>query len=243
MTTHTVIVTGGRDWADWRAVWRALDALVPTEPSDLTELTVRHGACPTGADEHAADWCEEFAGWYDNLGFTIVEDPHPADWRTHGNAAGPLRNADMVKLGADEVLAFPDPGSKGTYGCIDLAVRAGIATTIRRLPTDPPKRIRSSRASRWRKPPAAVYVGRPGRFGNPFSVAEFGRDEAVDRFRRHLEVARGPVTGGWVDLISYPSDEEIRRVLAGRDLACWCGPDQRCHADVLLEVANGGTNG
>ena len=27
--------------------------------------------------------------------------------------------------------------------------------------------------------------------------------------------------------------------LAGRDLACWCPLDQPCHADVLLEVANG----
>jgi hypothetical protein len=29
--------------------------------------------------------------------------------------------------------------------------------------------------------------------------------------------------------------EELR----GKDLACWCGPDEaRCHADVLLELAN-----
>lgn len=28
--------------------------------------------------------------------------------------------------------------------------------------------------------------------------------------------------------------------LAGADLACWCPLDQPCHADVLLELANGG---
>ena len=27
--------------------------------------------------------------------------------------------------------------------------------------------------------------------------------------------------------------------LRGRDLACWCPLDQPCHADVLLELANG----
>jgi hypothetical protein len=27
--------------------------------------------------------------------------------------------------------------------------------------------------------------------------------------------------------------------LRGRDLACWCRLDQPCHADVLLEMANG----
>ena len=26
--------------------------------------------------------------------------------------------------------------------------------------------------------------------------------------------------------------------LRGKDLACWCGLDQPCHADVLLELAN-----
>lgn len=28
--------------------------------------------------------------------------------------------------------------------------------------------------------------------------------------------------------------------LAGCDLACWCPLDQPCHADVLLDLANGG---
>jgi len=30
----------------------------------------------------------------------------------------------------------------------------------------------------------------------------------------------------------------VRRELKGRDLACWCKPDESCHADVLLEIAN-----
>jgi len=34
--------------------------------------------------------------------------------------------------------------------------------------------------------------------------------------------------------------EEIRAALAGKDLACWCPPDRPCHADVLLDIANGG---
>ena len=31
----------------------------------------------------------------------------------------------------------------------------------------------------------------------------------------------------------------VRAELAGRDLMCWCPLDQPCHADVLLELANG----
>jgi hypothetical protein len=32
--------------------------------------------------------------------------------------------------------------------------------------------------------------------------------------------------------------EDVKRELAGRDLACYCPLDQPCHADVLLAVAN-----
>lgn len=34
--------------------------------------------------------------------------------------------------------------------------------------------------------------------------------------------------------------EEVREELAGKDLVCWCPVYQACHADVLLEIANGG---
>lgn len=34
--------------------------------------------------------------------------------------------------------------------------------------------------------------------------------------------------------------DDIKAELAGRDLVCWCPVYQACHADVLLEIANGG---
>lgn len=37
----------------------------------------------------------------------------------------------------------------------------------------------------------------------------------------------------------YPHVKDIHE-LTGHDLACWCPLDQPCHADVLLELANGG---
>jgi hypothetical protein len=30
----------------------------------------------------------------------------------------------------------------------------------------------------------------------------------------------------------------ITRELRGTNLACWCQPDERCHADLLLKIAN-----
>ncbi|MEV4579562.1 DUF4326 domain-containing protein [Nonomuraea jabiensis] len=33
--------------------------------------------------------------------------------------------------------------------------------------------------------------------------------------------------------------EGARRELRGKDLACWCDPDQECHADALPAVVAG----
>jgi hypothetical protein len=98
-----------------------------------------------------------------------------------------------------------------------------------------PRRIQLRRAKGWRKPAGAVVVARPSRWGNPFPFAPGtavpDRATAVARFREL-------VTGDH-DPAEYPSVAEIRRELAGRDLACWCPLDGPCHADVLLEIANG----
>ena len=36
-----------------------------------------------------------------------------------------------------------------------------------------------------------------------------------------------------------PSIEEIKAELRGKNLACYCKPGDPCHADVLLDIANG----
>ena len=94
-----------------------------------------------------------------------------------------------------------------------------------------PQRIRLSRRAGWRKPPGAIVVARPSRFGNPFP-AQGNIPAAVAKYRDwldgRLDIGRPP-----------PSREEIRRELRGHDLACWCPLDGPCHADILLEIANG----
>lgn len=111
-----------------------------------------------------------------------------------------------------------------------------------------PKRIQLSRRRDWRLPPGAVKVDRTTRFGNPYRIHErvnlkqmkrwgwnfspSGRKcvchssaEAVARFHHALL---------WDEAIH----DFLRKELGGRDLACWCSPDQPCHADVLMEIAN-----
>lgn len=99
-----------------------------------------------------------------------------------------------------------------------------------------PKRIQLRRTKGWRKPAGAVVVARPSRYGNPNIVGNLSNGgnmtpaDAVKQFRDQLVGRR----------LQF-SVAEIRRELAGHDLACWCPLDQPCHADVLLELANGAT--
>ena len=93
-----------------------------------------------------------------------------------------------------------------------------------------PGRVQRRRTPGWRKPAGAVVVARPSRWGNPHRIeasTPAAHEESVARFRADLLAGRLPYT---VD--------DVRRELAGRDLACWCAPGLACHADVLLEVAN-----
>lgn len=94
-----------------------------------------------------------------------------------------------------------------------------------------PQRIQRQRTKGWRMPDAAVYVGRPTKWGNPHRVGTVSIDDAetaTSVFREML------IYGNPED---YPSSEEIK-TLRGKDLACWCRLDQPCHADILLELAN-----
>lgn len=92
-----------------------------------------------------------------------------------------------------------------------------------------PKRIQMSRQRPWRaEHPDAVIVARPSRWGNPYKVTrDVSAERAVELYRVGLD-------------LNPSTKAAIVRDLAGRDLACWCPLDQPCHADVLLELAQGG---
>jgi len=109
--------------------------------------------------------------------------------------------------------------------------------------SDKPIRIQRKRAKGWRMPPNTVYVGRPSKWGNPFSIGSiyinekgsidehllFGGIEITDR-KIAVEIFKKQITDKNIEL--------TRRELKGKNLACWCPLNQPCHADVLLEIAN-----
>jgi len=75
-------------------------------------------------------------------------------------------------------------------------------------------------------PSGAVYVGRPTKWGNPFVIGRDGsRAVVIAKFRKFL--------------LGSPELMGDLAELRGKDLVCFCAPLE-CHADVLLELANGG---
>jgi len=117
-----VLVTGSREWLNEKVIERELKKLPPG-------TTIVHGACPTGADALADKWAMK-------LGFAIKR--YPADWESEGKAAGPKRNATMIRLehrSGDPIdlgLAFtPDLArSRGTKDCVERARKAGIKIQV-----------------------------------------------------------------------------------------------------------------
>lgn len=109
----TVIVTGSRHYADRELLWAMLDKFRPT-------LLV-HGDA-RGADELADAWAR--ARGVEVWGY-------PANWTQHGAAAGPIRNLEMIREHPDAyVLAFPLPGSKGTWHCVRNAQAEGMRVLV-----------------------------------------------------------------------------------------------------------------
>ena len=65
--------------------------------------------------------------WANSAGVSVEE--FAADWRGHGRAAGPMRNADMLAIGVpDLVVAFP--GGRGTANMVKQARAAGIRVQV-----------------------------------------------------------------------------------------------------------------
>lgn len=112
-----LLITGSRHGWDHEELYAALlDARL-----ELGKYpTLVHGAAD-GVDVQAA---RIWAGW------GLPVEAHPADWDTYKTRAGPMRNKEMVNLGADLCLGFVAPGSKGTVHTVKLAKRADIPTKI-----------------------------------------------------------------------------------------------------------------
>lgn len=110
-------------------------------------------------------------------------------------------------------------------------------------------------------PDDAVYVGRPSRWGNPFVFDDSGHVYSTEGpnwwscgTRERAQVFAVELYDEWLGygpgaVIDYPGrgelvalDQRRDRILTdldelrGKSLACWCGLDEPCHAEVLLDA-------
>jgi hypothetical protein len=89
-----------------------------------------------------------------------------------------------------------------------------------------PERIQLRRTKGWRKPEGAVVVARPSKWGNPWRVDPTrATTPATNEYRATAdECVR--LYRDWVRWAAPFSVADVQRELRGKDLACWCPPDQ-----------------
>jgi hypothetical protein len=109
-----LIIAGGRDYKGTKS-----DALRLNTIEGVTEVV---SGCANGADA--------FGQWWAKHNGIAVKQFH-ADWRTHGRAAGPMRNRQMAEY-ADAVVLFP--GGRGTESMKKEAEKAGLVIYDWRYP-------------------------------------------------------------------------------------------------------------
>ncbi len=129
----------------------------------------------------------------------------------------------------EEEAEFWDTHDSTEY--IDWTKAVKVSFSLKKKPV----RIQKSRQHKMISPNGLpiVYVGRPSKWGNPIKVAEdigITREKAVEQFAEIFLKLK--------DDTSYKAIREIKEELGGKNLACWCPLDQKCHADILIEVAN-----
>jgi hypothetical protein len=74
-----------------------------------------------------------------------------------------------------------------------------------------------------KREPFDVYIGRPSKWGNPFTLrSEKDRARAIEQYRAYL--------------LNQPELMAALPALRGKVLGCWCAP-KSCHGDVLAELA------
>jgi len=67
-----------------------------------------------------------------------------------------------------------------------------------------------------------VYIGRPGKWGNPFKIGKDGsREQVIEKYRKWILIQP--------DLIGDLKE------LENKTLGCWCKPCP-CHGDVLIDL-------
>lgn len=92
---------------------------------NLTDFMVQSGPLRTMVNGMATSGVDLFCyRWAQRVGLDVRE--FPADWDTHGEAAGPIRNQEMIDENPDMEVLLVFPGGAGTSDMTRRARKAGI---------------------------------------------------------------------------------------------------------------------
>ena len=117
ITKYKVIVAGCRDFADYELLKEKCDFYLQNKKPEIIVIVSGHAS---GADTLGERYAQE-------RGYET--EVYPADWKTNGRAAGPIRNAQMAAV-ADALIAFWDGKSRGTKNMIDTATKRGLQVAV-----------------------------------------------------------------------------------------------------------------
>lgn len=83
---------------------------------------------------------------------------------------------------------------------------------------------------RTHKGEPAEYIGRPSVLGNPFTVKQWGREQAISKYKEWLNLQ-------WMTEVPAVSNELIRLATKLKQegqiiLSCWCAPE-KCHGEEI----------
>jgi hypothetical protein len=89
-----------------------------------------------------------------------------------------------------------------------------------------PERIQRKRTKGFRLPPRTLCVTRPGVFGNPYPVSEYGREMALTLFDAYLDTLPPALLR-----------MRLAQVREAAYIACFCRLDETCHGDIWMARA------
>lgn len=120
-----VVIAGSRDFKVWSV---NLDQVVPASGFKICEVVSGNAA---GGDMVGEQWAMKNG---------IALRRFYADWKKHGNGAGPIRNGEMADYG-DALIALWDGESRGTAHMLSEMRRRGKPVYVHRFdlkPEQPP---------------------------------------------------------------------------------------------------------
>lgn len=117
ISKYRVIIAGCRDFNDYELLKEKCDYFLQDEKKEDVVIISGHAS---GADALGERYAQE-------RGFQL--ETFPADWKAHGRAAGPIRNARMASA-ANALIAFWDGKSRVTKNMIEIAENHNLKVVV-----------------------------------------------------------------------------------------------------------------